>query len=160
MTISATETSLTITGIEKPIKTIEIDGEIIDFTLYDGTLSSVTYGTPYTLTLTPDRDNPNWAFYGDSYADVSFDGLQPTFNASVSQSLPYGVNLDIALDSIKPTFSALVDVEKPSGIDMSLDLVAPTPVFSASITIGEITVTISPRTSVEFGNRSRVIYLP
>lgn len=42
MTISTTETALTITGQESPIASIEIDGALVDFTGYTGSLESVS----------------------------------------------------------------------------------------------------------------------
>ena len=51
MAISNTETELILAGIEPPIDSILIDGQLVDFAAYDGTLESTTVGTTYTLSL-------------------------------------------------------------------------------------------------------------
>lgn len=86
MTISITENSMTLRGPETPIESIVLGGAVIDFTAYDGALSSVTEGTPYALTLS--------GF--DSQDDAFFDNASPTANAGPNQSVAAGalVQLD------------------------------------------------------------------
>ena len=51
MSLSVTETSLTLSGPENPIASLAINGSLIDFTAYDGDLSSVAAQSNYTLLL-------------------------------------------------------------------------------------------------------------
>lgn len=71
MSISNTETSLTLAGFEPVINSILIDGQLVDFTAYDGTLESTTAGTPYTLSLSG-YDNQDDAFINETPPLVDF----------------------------------------------------------------------------------------
>ena len=51
MTITATNTDITLTGPMDALASLNIEGQIIDFTAYVNSLTDITTGTPYTATL-------------------------------------------------------------------------------------------------------------
>jgi hypothetical protein len=51
MTITATDTDITLTGPMDALASLNIEGQIIDFTAYVNSLTDITTGTPYTATL-------------------------------------------------------------------------------------------------------------
>lgn len=84
MAISNTETELILAGIEPPIDSILIDGQLVDFTAYDGSLESTTVGTEYSL-----------AMEGFNDIDAAFSD-----NTGVTQSL--SVNIQNAGSGVYP----------------------------------------------------------
>jgi len=107
MTISANETSLTLTGVESPIVTLDISGQLIDFTAYDGTLASVTAGTPYTLTLS-----------GFSSQDEAFNGESPP--ETIGFFLNVGTNLFV-IDGLRQRYTKTLPVDGQDSYTLTLD---------------------------------------
>lgn len=122
MATSATETHLILTGAESPIASIEIDGNLVDFTAYDGTLASVTAGTPYTLLLSGFNTQDD-AFFGtttlvDFYLSqaaniFTTNGERQSFEKSLtlgdSDSYTLSINKDWLADEGISSYSATSD---------------------------------------------------
>jgi len=51
MPFSVTTTQIKLTGVEPAIDSLEIAGQVVDFTAYVNSLTDITTGTPYTATL-------------------------------------------------------------------------------------------------------------
>lgn len=70
MPVTNTENSLSLKGEEPLISGILVDGVTLDFTSYVNSLSDITSGTPYTLTL-QGYSSESQAFL-PNYEDVSY----------------------------------------------------------------------------------------
>lgn len=115
MTIQTTATDLTITGAEPPIATLEIDKQLIDFTTYDGTLASVTDGTPYTLALDgfSAQDDAFFPLLSDAYGAYLYAGQELPLRYGRAISIDSGA-YTVSGDGIKLSANRAITLEQGS----------------------------------------------
>jgi hypothetical protein len=117
MAISNTETELILAGIEPPIDSILIDGQLVDFAAYDGTLESTTVGTTYTLSLSG----------YDNQEDAFFDNASPTANAGPDQSVAAATQFTLDGTGSQDTDGTIIEYRwtQTAGDTVTLDTSTP-----------------------------------